>query len=49
MGKIVPRSRGSRRGEGIKIRYFNDQDAEICFKIRSAAIIQKFYKELGDR
>jgi len=48
MGKIVPRSQGSRRGEGINIRYFNDQDAEICFKIRSAAFIQKFYKELGD-
>ena len=35
--------------ESIHIRYFKAQDAEICFKIRSAAFIQKFYKELGNR
>ena len=34
---------------GINIRYFKAQDAEICFKIRSAAFVQKFYRELGAR
>ena len=33
----------------ITIRYFKAEDAEICFKIRSAAFIQKFYQELGAR
>lgn len=33
----------------INIRFFKAQDAEICFKIRSAAFILKFYKELGAR
>ena len=33
----------------INIRYFKAEDAEICFKIRSAAFIQKFYQELGCR
>ena len=35
--------------EGIHIRHFKTRDAEICFKIRSAAFIQKFYQELGSR
>ena len=34
---------------GINIRNFKDQDAHICFKIRSSAFIQKFYPELGAR
>ena len=34
---------------GINIRNFKDQDADICFKIRSSAFIQKFYPELGAR
>ena len=33
----------------INIRYFKAADAEICFKIRSAAFIQMFYHELGAR
>jgi hypothetical protein len=40
MGKII---------ESIHIRYFNARDAEICFKIRSAAFIQKFHQELEAR
>ena len=39
--KAVPNS--------LNIRYFKAADAEICFKIRSAAFIQKFYQELGAR
>ena len=33
----------------IRIRRFEARDAEICFKIRSDAFIQKFYGELGLR
>jgi GNAT superfamily N-acetyltransferase len=35
--------------DGIKIRCFEAQDAETCFKIRSDAFIQRFYSELGAR
>jgi len=35
--------------ESIHLRYFKSRDAEICFKIRSAAFIQKFHQELGAR
>ena len=35
--------------EKIHIRYFEAQDAIRCFKIRTAAFIQKFYSELGAR
>jgi GNAT superfamily N-acetyltransferase len=33
----------------MHIRCFEARDAEICFRIRSAAFIQKFYGELGAR
>ena len=33
----------------LHIRYFEAPDAEICFKIRSDAFIQKFYAEIGAR
>lgn len=33
----------------IRIRRFEARDAEICFKIRSDAFIQKFYLELDPR
>lgn len=35
--------------KSIHIRYFKARDAEVCFKIRSAAFIQKFHRELGAR
>jgi len=35
--------------DSIHIRYFEARDAEVCFKIRSAAFIQKFNQELGAR
>ena len=35
--------------KNIRIRYFEARDAEVCFKIRSAAFIQKFHQELGAR
>ena len=33
----------------IRLRRFETRDAEICFRIRSEAFIQKFYGELGPR
>lgn len=30
-------------------RKFTDEDADFCFKIRSSAIIEKFYEELGPK
>jgi len=47
MDKRIDRPQGSRQVETINIRYFEARDAETCFKIRSAAFIQKFYDELG--
>jgi len=41
MDNIFVRQRGSRRVESINIRSFEAQDAETCFKIGSAAFIQK--------
>jgi N-acetylglutamate synthase-like GNAT family acetyltransferase len=49
MDKLVVRPRSSRRVKNINIRDFKARDAETCFKIRSAAFIQKFYNELGAR
>jgi GNAT superfamily N-acetyltransferase len=39
----------SKLTDNIHIRCFERPDAEVCFKIRSAAFIQKFYSELGAR
>jgi hypothetical protein len=35
--------------KNIHIRNFEARDAEVCFKIRSAAFIQKFHPEPGAR
>jgi N-acetylglutamate synthase-like GNAT family acetyltransferase len=35
--------------DNINIRYFEARDAEVCFKIRRAAFIEKFHQELGAR
>ena len=33
----------------MKFREFRNEDAEFCFKTRSAAFIEKFYNEIGPR
>lgn len=35
--------------KSIHIRYFKARDAKICFRIRRAAFIKKFHRELGAR